>query len=195
MLRAGCLRTFALVTCCVAASALQAFAQSEDVEPRTIGTRGTTLVGVSGSLSRFFSSEDLIPGSYTVQIDGHRFVFSKIAIRFGIVGTGRFGGSSSDDETEADLGTAAVEALGGALYYFTPESIWSLYAGTEYRARVTERLTSDPGSVSGLVGLQGAFSSRASFFVEGGYGLRLRRGDEGELLTRIVGLAGVRFKF
>jgi hypothetical protein len=195
MLRAGCLRTLALVAISVVTSALHASAQSEDVEPRTIGARGTTLVGLSGSVTRFFSSEDVIPGRYTVQIDGHRFVFNKIAVRFGVVGSGGFGGSSSDDETDPDLGTAAVEALGGALYYFTPQSIWSLYAGTEYRARLTERLTSDPGTVNGIVGLQGAFSSRASFFVEGGYGLRLQRGDEGELHTRIVGLAGVRFRF
>jgi hypothetical protein len=196
MLRAGGLRTFALVALCVAGGALHASAQTEDVEPRVIGTRSTTLVGVSGSLSRVFSSEEIFAGGYTAQIDGHRFVFPKIAIRFGVVGSGTFGESSAeDDEADPNPGTPSLEALGGALYYFTPESVWSFYGGAEYRARITERLANDPGSVSGIAGLQGAISSRASFFVEGGYGVRLRRGDEGELLTRMVGLAGVRFRF
>jgi hypothetical protein len=91
--------------------------------------------------------------------------------------------------------TTALEALGGALYYFTPESIWSFYAGGEYRARLTRRFSGDAGSAGAIAGLQGALSARASFFVEGGYGLRLRRGDEGDLQTRMVGLAGVRFRF
>jgi hypothetical protein len=195
MSRAGSLGTF-LVALCVAISSDAAFAQTEDVEPRAIATRGATLVGMSGSFSRFFSSEELFAGGYTVQIDGHRFVFKKIAIRFGVVGSGRFGDSSSEDvAADPNPGTPSVEALGGALYYFTPESIWSFYSGAEYRARIIERISGDGGSVSGIVGLQGAISSRASFFLEGGYGLRLRRGDEGELLTRMVGLAGVRFKF
>ncbi len=178
------------------ASAAPGFAQGEEVEPRIIAKRGTTLLGMSGSLSRFFSSEELFAGIFTVQVDGHRFVFDKIALRAGLVGTGQFGGPADDDDTAASgPGTAALEALGGALYYFTPASVWSLYGGAEYRFRLTERAASDPGAVNGLAGLQGALSSRASFFVEGGYGVRLRKGDEGELLTRIVGQAGVRFRF
>jgi hypothetical protein len=192
-------RIFALVLLVFAAGAVSGFAQTEDVEPRIIGQRGTTLVGMAGSLSRFFSSEDLMPGSYTVQVDAHRFVFDKIAVRFGLVGSGQFGGTSSSEDDEDDEAsgpaTPTLEVLGGAVYYFTPKSIWSFYGGAEYRARLTERLAGDAGSVSGLAGLQGALSSRASFFVEGGYGMRLRRGDDGELLTRMVGQAGVRFRF
>lgn len=144
-----------------------------------------------------------------MQVDGHRFVSSKIAIRLGVIGGGSFGGTSdddddeddesddddSDDDTTTNLEAAAVEALVGAVYYLTPESMWSFYGGAEYRARVTERSSGDPGAVSAVLGLQGALSSRASFFIEGGYGIRLRRGDEGELQTRIVGLAGLRIRF
>jgi len=192
-----------------------AWAQSEDVEPRIIGSRGVTLLGLSGSLSRFFSSEELMTGTYTVQADGHRFLSRKIALRFGLIGSNTFGGASDDtdsDDSDSDdadssdsssdndaAGTSlaghVIEALGGAIFYFTPESIWSFYGGSEYRARLTNRAAGDAGSVNAIVGLQGALSSRAAFFLEGGYGLRLRRGDEGELQTRIVGQAGVRFRF
>lgn len=191
-------------------------AQSEDVEPRIIGSSGVTLLGVSGSLSRFFSTEELMAGTYAVQVDGHRFVSRKIALRFGVIGSNTFGGGSDDsdsgdaeaddsdssensdsddDDTSTDLAGNVIEALGGAIFYFTPESIWSFYGGAEYRARLTNRASGDAGSVNAIVGLQGALSSRASFFFEGGYGLRLQRGDEGELQTRIVGQAGVRFRF
>lgn len=165
----------------------------EEVEPRVIGQTGVTLLGVSGTMSRFFSAEQLMAGTYTVQVDAHRFILSKVALRFGVVGTGAFGVAADDDR--AGTSTTALEALGGALYYFTPESIWSFYAGGEYRARLTSRVSGDAGSAAAIAGLQGALSARASFFVEGGYGLRLRRGDEGDLQTRIVGLAGVRFRF
>jgi hypothetical protein len=154
-------------------------------------------------------------GTYTVQADGHRFMSRRIALRFGIIGSNTFGGGSDDadpDDTEPDdadssdsssdtddaatsLTGNVIEALGGAIFYFTPESIWSFYGGGEYRARLTNRTAGDAGSVNALLGLQGALSSRASFFFEGGYGLRLQRGDEGELQTRIVGQAGVRFRF
>ena len=191
-------------------------AQSEDVEPRIIGNRGVTLLGLSGSLSRFFSTEELMAGTYTVQADGHRFVSRKIALRFGVIGANTFGGSSdesdsdaSDSDADADssdsssdnddavtsLAGNVIEALGGAIFYFTPESIWSFYGGGEYRARLTNRSAGDAGSVNAILGVQGALSSRASFFFEGGYGLRLQRGDAGELQTRIVGQAGVRFRF
>jgi hypothetical protein len=194
MFTIGSIRTLAATVILFAAIAHPGFAQTEDVEPRIIARARTTLLGISGSLSRFFSTEDLFPGNYTVQIDAHRFIVSKVAIRFGVVGSGTFSDSASDDTT-VTTGTATVDVLGGALYYFTPESMWSLYAGGEYRARLLHRVDGDTGSVVGTVGLQGAISSRTSFFLEAGYGMRLRKGDSGELLTRMVGQVGVRIKF
>jgi hypothetical protein len=193
MLTRRVIRMLAMSLLVQAAATHPGFAQTEDLEPRIIGTRGTTLVGVSGSFGRFFSTEDLFAGHYTVQVDGHRFIFSKIAIRFGVLGSGTFSGESSEDDPTSS--TPTLEALGGASYYFTPESMWSLYAGGEYRARLTERLANDSGSVLGTAGLQGVISSRASFFIEGGYGMRLRTGDEGEVLTRMVGQVGLRIRF
>jgi hypothetical protein len=174
--------------------------QQEELEPRVIGQRGQTLIGFSGSMSRFFSSADLMAGAYTMQVDAHWFLSRRVALRFGVVGSGTFAGDDdSEDEAAEDAGNGpletGVEALGGALFYFTPGSMWSFYTGGEYRRSVTERTGGDVGSVNGLVGLQGALSSRAAFFLEGGYGMRLRRGDENEILTRIVGLVGVRFRF
>jgi hypothetical protein len=192
MLIRACLRVLVLAGV-LAAGARPVRAQTEDVEPRIIGERGVTLLGVSGSLSRFFSPEQVFAGTYTVQVDVHHFVFSRVAIRVGAVGTSAFGGSK-DEESGGGIADG-VEALGGALYYFTPGSIWSFYGGGEYRARVTNRIAGDAGSANAIAGLQGALSSRASFFVEGGWGMRLRRGDEDDLQTRIVGRAGVRFRF
>jgi hypothetical protein len=181
----------------VSAAGTEAAAQTEELEPRVIAQSGHTLIGFSGSMSRFFSSEELMAGTFTMQVDGHRFISRRVAIRFGAVGTGAFAGSSDEnDEGGSDAASSpALEALAGGLFYFTPESMWSFYLGGEYRARVTERIAGDRGSINGLLGLQGALSSRAAFFLEAGYGFRIRRGDEGELLTRIVGLAGVRFRF
>ena len=180
----------------VSAAGTEAAAQTEELEPRIIAQSGHTLIGFSGSMSRFFSSEELMAGTFTMQVDGHRFISRRVAIRFGAVGTGAFGGSASDADDGADASSShALEALAGGLFYFTPESMWSFYLGGEYRTRVTDRTAGDRGSINGLLGLQGALSSRAAFFLEAGYGFRIRRGDEGELLTRIVGLAGVRFRF
>src|SRR5688500_17566484 len=41
-------------------------ATGEEVEPRIIGHTGMTLLGVSGTMSRFFSTEQLMAGTYTV---------------------------------------------------------------------------------------------------------------------------------
>jgi hypothetical protein len=38
-------------------------------------------------------------------------------------------------------------------------------------------------------------SSRAGLFIEGGYGVRLTKGDEGERLTRLTGQIGLRIRF
>jgi hypothetical protein len=165
---------------------------SEETEPRLIGTNGTTMIGAAGYVDRFSSSEDTFPTNYTLHVDVSRFVTSRIAIRGGFVGTTSVG-------TEEDLpkgpGASALHALVGGVYYFTPRSMASLYAGGEYWAQLTQRATSDAGVIVGTGGVQGLVSSRASVFIEGGYGIGLTRGDEGELRSRIVGRAGVRLKF
>ena len=49
--------------------------------------------------------------------------------------------------------------------------------------------------VVGTIGVQGALSSRASAFVEGGYGVGLRQNEDEVRVRRIVGQVGVRLKF
>ena len=51
---------------------------SEDLEPRTIGSSGTTLVGIAGYVDKFSSSEDTFPGAYTVHVDVTRFVTDRL---------------------------------------------------------------------------------------------------------------------
>jgi hypothetical protein len=166
---------------------------SEDLEPRTIGSAGATLVGVAGYVDKFSSSEDALPGNYTVHVDVTRFLTDSIAIRGGLAGTGSFGGDDSEQPT--GIGAAALYGTAGALFYFSPQSMVSLYSGVDYWAQITQRADSDAGSLVGTLGVQGAMSSRASIYLEGGYGLGLSKGEEDETLRRFVGRVGVRLKF
>jgi hypothetical protein len=183
----------ALLVPFVPALARTAEAQAEDLEPRRVGGRGATFVGVAGYVDRFSSSEDDLPLTYTAQVDVCRFLTDRFAIRLGAVGTGSVGGEQQNDRLTGS-GAPAVHAAGGLLYYFTPRSMVSLYVGAEYWAQLTERKPPDSGSVLGTAGLQAALSSRASLFVQGGFGTRITRGDGDELITRIVAQMGLRIK-
>jgi hypothetical protein len=180
-----------LATGAVAASAQ---AQSEDIEPRIIGHKGTTQIGFSGFFDRVYSSEQLLPLNFTAQVDAGRFITKRFVVRLGVAGSGSLGGENSADLASGP-GAPSLHATGGLMFYFTPESIVSFYTGAEYWTQLTQRAAADSGSVFGKAGLQAAVSSRASFFVEGGYGVRITRGDKGELMTRITGQVGLRIKF
>jgi hypothetical protein len=169
-------------------------AQTEDVEPRSVGGAGVMSLGISGFVDKLMSSEDTFPFQATVQVDVTRFLTTRIAIRGGLIGSGSFGGDDSDD-LPTGPGQPALHALVGGFFYFTPESMMTFYSGGEYRAQLTRRADRDAGTLLGKAGLQAALSSRTSIFVEGGYGARLTRGDEDELQTRIVGEVGIRIKF
>ena len=151
-------------------------------------------IGVSGYIDRFFSSERGLPTTYTAQIDISRFLTRKIAARGGLAGTGSVGGDDAED-LPTGSGAPALHGFAGVLYYFTPQSIVSAYAGVDYWAQLTQRAEADAGSIVGTLGLQGAMSSRVSAFVEGGYGPALTRGDDDERLWRVIGRVGVRLKF
>jgi hypothetical protein len=168
--------------------------ESEDIQPRIVGHRGTTQIGFAGFFDRVYSSEKLFPLNYTVQIDAGRFITKRFVARLGLVGSGSRGGDNSVDLATGP-GAPSVYATGGLMFYFTPESIMSLYTDVEYWAQLTQRPDADSGSVVGKAGLQASVSSRASLFFEGGYGVRLTRGDGGELMTRIIGQVGLRIKF
>ena len=166
---------------------------SEDLEPRTIGSSGTTLVGIAGYVDKFSSSEDTLPWTYTLHVDVTHFLTDRLAVRGGLVGTGSSGEDDSDQT--AGIGGPALHATAGAQFYFTPQSIVSLYSGLDYWAQLTRRADSDAGSLVGTLGVQGAMSSRASIYLEGGYGFGLSKGEEDETLRRFVARVGVRLKF
>lgn len=168
-------------------------ATSEEVEPRIIGTTGTMLMGVSGYLDRFSAPDDALPVNYTLQLDVGRFVSRRIVVRGGLAGSGVFGGAE-DEERATGVGAAALHVFGGASWYFTPQSLASLYAGAEYWSQITSRESGDRGVIVGRLGIQGALSSRASAFMEGGYGVGLTRDEEGETRTRMLLQVGVRVK-
>ena len=165
----------------------------EDLEPRTIGAAGVTLVGVAGYIDKFSSSEDTFPGTYTLQVDVTRCLTGRHAVRRGLAGSGTFGGDETDATT--GIGVPALHGTAGALFYFSPQNMVSLYSGVDYWAQITQRADSDAGSVVGTLGVQGALSSRASIYFEGGYGLGLSKGEDDETLRRFVGRVGVRLKF
>lgn len=182
---------FAIVLA-VVVSPKSVFAQ-EDLEPRVIAEKGTTTIGVSGFLDQFASPESTFPTQVTLHLDVSRFVTSRIAARGGLIGTAVLGGD--EDDVATGPGTAALDALGSVLYYFTPQSMASFFAGLEYRAPLTARAERDAGTALGLGGVQAALSSRSAVFVQGGYGVRLTRGDEGEWQRRLTGEIGFRIKF
>lgn len=175
-------------------SAVGGLPESEDIEPRIVGHKGTTQIGFAGFFDRVYSSEKLMPLNYTVQFDAGRFITKRFVAKLGLVGSGSRGGENASDLASGP-GAPSLEATGGLMFYFTPESIISFYTAAEYWAQLTQRSGPDSGSVVGKVGLQAAVSARASFFFEGGYGVRITRGDGGELMTRINGQVGLRIKF
>jgi hypothetical protein len=164
----------------------------EDIEPRVVGESGTMTIGVSGFIDRFSSSESTFPTHATLHVDVSRFVTGRFAVRGGLIGSTAFGG---DEDAGTGPGAAAIDAVAGIFYYFTPQSMASFYTGAEYRAPLTRRAAKEPGSALAIAGLQAAVSSRAAVFVQGGYGSRLTHGDEGELQLRVAGEVGFRIRF
>lgn len=167
---------------------------SEDIEPRVIGTSGTTMIGVAGYVDRLSSSERAFSTNYTAQVDVGRFITRTVVVRGGLSGSGSFGGEDAG-EPASGSGVPALHTFVGLFYYFTPQSILSLYSGGEYWAQLTQRADKDAGSIVGTVGLQGVVSARAGLFIEGGYGMGLTKGEEGDMVSRFVGRIGVRLKF
>lgn len=167
---------------------------SEDIEPRVIGTPGTMALGLAGSGDQITSGDDDYPPfNLTLQVELSRFLSSKIAVRGGVVGSAALGGDA-DDRTDG-TGQPALHVFGAGLYYFTPQSIASLYAGAGYWWQMTARGDSaDAGSVLGLGGVEASFSSRATVFVEGGYGIGLTKTDDGTTRQRFLARVGVRLK-
>jgi len=98
------------------------------------------------------------------------------------------------DDVPAGIGVTALHAFGSANYYFTPGSLASVYAGAGYWAQITARDGPDNGSVLGLGGFEAALSSRATVYVEGGYGFALTQTDGGATRQRFVARIGVRVK-
>ena len=191
MMNALVLLTLAFPTIAAAQTAQQA---PEELEPRAIGSRGTTLVGASGYIDRFSSSERDLPFNYSLQMDVGRFLTNAFVVRGGFRGSGSVGGEDAEDLARGS-GVPALHAFGGMLYYLSPESLISVYTGAEYWAQLTQRRGPDSGLVVGTIGVQGALSSRASVFIEGGYGVGLRQNEDEVRVRRIVGQVGVRLKF
>jgi hypothetical protein len=174
-----------------AATAQERELPSEEIEPRIVGGRGTTSLGIAGFLNGSFSSEQALPTTFIVQLDAARFVTERVAVRFGVAGDGRIRGEAVDEE---GLAASALHAIGGFQFHFTPRSILSAYAGADYSMQLTQRAGGERGTILAKFGIIGAVSSRAGFFIEGGYGARLTRGDEGELITRATAQVGIRIK-
>jgi hypothetical protein len=164
---------------------------NEDIEPRIVGAPGSMSVGIGGYGDQVRSDETR-PFNLTLHVVVTRFLTAKIAVRGGVVGSGTIGGDP--DVLPAGVGMPALNAFGAGLYYFTPRAIASVYAGAGYWAQITARDGPDRGSVLGIGGIEAAVSSRATVFVEGGYGADLTRTDDDGTRQRIMGRIGVRLK-
>src|SRR4051812_15461008 len=126
---------------------------NEDIEPRVIGAPGRMSVGIGGYGDRITSADEVRPFNLSLHVDVTRFLTAKIAVRGGVVGSGTVGGP---DDLPTGVGMPALNAFGAGLYYFTPRSIASLYAGAGYWAQITARDGPDRGSVLGIGGLEAA---------------------------------------
>ena len=180
-----------LVTSTAASAQVTAPVVNEEIEPRTIGGKGTLLVGGAFHFNRVYSSERLLPINFTVVGDVTKFLTPRFALRGGIAGSGSRGGDDAE-ERPVGVGVAALHGHGGLFFYLTPASMWSLYLGGEYSSQLTQRDANDRGTVFGTLGLEGAISSRVHLFVEGAYGSGLSRGDE--KTTRLTSYAGLRVR-
>jgi hypothetical protein len=202
-MRVTCLLVATFVACAVLPARAQVTGQadapapavtpSEDIEPRVIGTPGTMALGLAGSGDQMTSGDDYLPFNLTLQVELNRFLTHSIAVRGGVVGSAALGGDP-DDRTDG-TGQPALHAFGAGLYYFSPRSLASLYAGAGYWWQMTARGDSaDAGSVLGLGGVEASVSSRATVFVEGGYGIGLTKSDDDATRQRFLARVGVRLK-
>lgn len=165
---------------------------NEDVEPRVVGGPGTTAIGLGGYADRITSEDDNLPLNLTLQVDVSHFLTKHIAAKAGVVGSGALGGDP--DSLPSGAGVPALHGFAAATWYFTPQSMASVYAGAGYWAQLTARDGPDRGSIVGLGGVEAALSSRANVFVEGGWGIGLTRTDDGATRQRFVARLGVRVK-
>jgi hypothetical protein len=164
----------------------------EDIEPRVIGAPGSMSVGVGGYGDQVRSDETR-PFNLTLHVDVTRFLTARIAVRGGMGGSMTIGGDP--DALPTGVGMPGLNAFGEGLYYFSPRSLASLYAGAGYWAQITARGDRpDRGAILGVGGIEAAVSSRATVFVEGGYGYGLTRTDDDGTRTRVIGRIGVRLK-
>ena len=209
-MRVTCLLVTAMVIACAVPSAAQVtnpadaatpamtppgdrpVTPNEDVEPRVVGAKGRTAIGLAGYADRIASEDDNLPLHLTLQVDVSHFLTRRIAVRGGVIGSGALGGDPDDVPT--GIGVTALHAFGAANYYFTPGSMASFYAGAGYWAQITARDGPDRGLVLGVAGIEAALSSRATVFVEGGYGVGLTKTDDGATRQRFLARLGVRVK-
>ena len=165
---------------------------NEDIEPRVVGVKGRTTIGLAGYADWINSADDNLPFQLTLQVDIGHFLTRRIAVRGGVVGSAALGGDP--DAVASGIGVTALHAFAAGNYYFTPGSLASVYAGAGYWAQITARDGPDAGSVMGLGGMEASLSSRATVYLEGGYGIPLTRTDDGAMRQRFVARVGIRVK-
>ena len=166
------------------ALAVPSFAQTDEAA-RTVGRKGAVQLGVSFTTNTGISAAGMSSTSMSGVIDVGRFVTDKFLMRFGMMGSGTFGGGTS--------GSTNFMALGGALFYVTPDKPSSLYLGGDVSVPMQAQAGGAfNGFANGRLGVQTAISNNASFFVEGGYGGNLRSfAQQGSLMSNI----GIRVLF
>jgi hypothetical protein len=168
-------------------------ASAQTPEPtKSVGRKGATQMGISFSTTTPVSVSDAgtQTGATTLNgsIDIGRFVTGKLVTRFGVFGSGSFGGQQRSGSPVSFM------LLGGALYYFTPDKVSSLYIGGDTSVAVSSAGTNDP-MVNGRLGVQTAIKHNASFFIEGGYGGALTSSQGGSRGGSLMTNVGIRVLF
>jgi hypothetical protein len=187
------MRKFLFVTTIVLAAAVGT-ASAQTPEPaKMVGRKGATQMGISFSTTTpvALTEAGTQTGATTLNgsIDIGRFVTNKLVTRFGVFGSGSFGGQRSGGSSPVSF-----MLLGGVLYYFTPDKVSSLYLGGDSSVAVSSVGSGDP-NVNGRLGVQTAIRHNASFFVEGGYGGALTSSEGGSRGGSLMTNVGIRVLF
>lgn len=166
----------------------------DDESEKRIGRKGAKQLSLGFSATGYkverptFDSRGRITGTKTStqgfffgQGDLGSFLSDSFLLRLGATFSGQIGGDLDPN----------VQGLVGFLYYFSPDGSGSLYAGVD----TTKDLGTEGSKPYGYgrLGLQTMLNSRASFFVEGGYGKILSSESSGSGSFQVQ--AGLRFAF
>lgn len=149
----------------------------------------TPIYNSRGQLIGMDTVEDsYFDANFNATMDIGKFVSDSVVLKVGTIISGSFT-IGEDEQAEGSFNAPTVNLLTGLLWYASPGSTGSFYAGADYFIQVNNRGegSKDKGSVFGRAGLQTLVRDNVALFVEGGYGQALANFGELGLFTTQIG--------